>query len=362
MDCLANDEIFQNTEILVSPEDNKRKMSNWFITFFSDVWNDEKDVELALEDIKLDLSDIRGAKTGDKKLIHALINAELCPETGRLHFHIAARFKDHFRPLIALREIFGTDAKILGVMSSGVDTVSKYCSKKETRVGDCMIIAESESIEAFLRDKYVDKWVGKVVKKDGVKSTLEREKKVKDGRVIEAQKRKAIATREALISSNIEMMNKIAGKVGQRGRWEMLRDENVMCKEEVEKIKALEVGEPMFGEEIDLNELEEVQWPEEKVEEENLHFGTIEDNPGYLSRWSTLAYWISMDELDSMIRVRTERLRLHPERADCRYSICGDQIIGLKRQIQLLKEEKIKLEEKHNRDEEYRIEKAKRKE
>lgn len=265
MDALTNHEIFQNAEIVLNTKDVKCKNSTWFITYFHPAWREEKDIAVAFEELEEDLKSIINRETDESYLVNAFINAEICPETGTLHFHIAATFKSDFRPLTKLKKLF-EGAKILAVHARGVDCVRKYCSKRETRVGDCFVIAEDALIEAQLRKEYVDKWDGRVVKKDSVVTALEREKRLKQGRKNDAEKAKAIKTRENIVKTNRVTMKEIAGKRGEKGRWQMLKREISNCQAEIERLNLVKAGESIHGLGIESEdeEEEEVEWPEEK--------------------------------------------------------------------------------------------------
>jgi hypothetical protein len=268
MDTLTKDALFGNTEILTPSKDPLCKITTWFITYIDPEWRSEEDAKVGLNTLELDLWDIK-KKNGEKKLVCAFMNAELCPETGLLHFHICPTFIWDTRPLPSLRRLFGQDARIYAVQVNGVDTVRKYCSKRETRVGGCKVIAESPDDIAKLTLEYVDKWDGRVVRKDPVQASLEREMKLKLGRKNDSEKLKAIRLRERTIADNNEVIRRIAGKAGQKGRWTMLKEENAQCLGEITRYNNLKPGESIHGKDVvDLNEVEEeVEWPEERDKE-----------------------------------------------------------------------------------------------
>jgi len=293
MDTLLTNEIFQDPEISCPTTDVECKNQNWFITYFDSEWVSEEDAEGALKWIGDALWNIKGKKGKDgseasRKLVNALVNAEICPETGRLHFHIAASFVHMFRPLPSLKKLF-PGGHIRAVSAKGVDAVKEYCSKSETRVGDTEIVAGSAGEIEMLRRKYVGKWNGRAVKKDSVATALAKELRLKQGRKNDRERLAVIKERETRIASHQETMKKIFGKVGQKERWLMLGNEIKMCQDEIERLNALPPGTPIFGEgEEEVKDEENKEWPD--VEEEGEGELKPYDEPG--ESWS---YYCKLD-------------------------------------------------------------------
>jgi hypothetical protein len=91
---------------------------------------------------------------------------------------------------------------------------------------------------------------------------------LKAGRKNDTEKFKAIKMREETVKGNRETMKKIAGKVGQKSRWEMLRDEIKMLEGEIGRLNLVKPGESIHGLGIESEDEEvdegEIEWPEEK--------------------------------------------------------------------------------------------------
>lgn len=348
METLTSHEIFSNSQIVTETTNALCKNGTWFVTFFFNDLTERSDAEIGLQELKNDLESIEGKKNKDKKLKCALINAEMCPTTGRLHFHMCPTFHREFKALPTLKKLF-PGAKILAVEQAGVDTVRKYCSKNENRVGDTLILAEAPDDEIALRKQYVGKWDGRVIRKDSVLASLEREARLKQGRKNDSEKNKAIKLREKTIEQNTETMRSLFGKPKQKLRWESLRDEIKLAQQEIKRLNQVKPGEPIYGlfEDEKEEDITQQEWPDEEenkepYEEEDPTFGTIEGNPRYLTR-STMAYKQAQDELDLMIQSRMDKLDKYPQYAEDSIDCCSVRTLGLIRQIDLLTEESIHL-------------------
>lgn len=257
MEALIKDTIFR--DMTISERGTKKcKKQHWFVTYFSTTWDNESDVEDALDTISGDLLKL-------KHFMIAIFQAEICPETGLLHFHIAVTYDvvGDYCPLAKLEALFD-GAYIRAVNYRYVDVVREYCSKEYSRVGEvvvvgCELFGGSELRE--FKEKYEGKWTGEVVKVDKCQAALAREMKLKLGRKNDAEKLKAIKNMENIIQDNLGKMSRINGRRDKKLEWDALEKQVREFREEVARLKALKPGESMYGEE---DEEEDMKWEEKK--------------------------------------------------------------------------------------------------
>lgn len=289
MNTLATDTLMSNSKILAETMDRDSRVSTWFITYIDDVWREAGDAERGLDGIVEWLWNIVG-RSGDLKLVNAIINAEICPTSGLLHFHICPTFVHDFKPLPSLEKIFGEEARIYPIAAKYVDTIRKYCSKDETRVGETRVIAWKRVVvkvvekvlrrgvvkdvereeEKYVEDEvevdrlfveYVGKWEGKIVARDGVANSLERASRLKIGLKNDREKEKAKEERRKIIAENRAKMKKIfKKKKGGEDEYRTLKEDVERFKEDLKRLESVGIGESIYGigiESIDYEEEDE---------------------------------------------------------------------------------------------------------